>query len=701
MIELFRIMGTIGVNGTSEANHAIDSTTKHAQDASNKIVGAFKKIGGAIVAYFAIDKIKDFGVTIVQTAADVQAETAQFEAAFKDLSGSATEMFNRVSEATGVFATRLQVTGTKAFAQLKGSGLDANDALKQTEVFLNLATDAAAYYDISLEDAEARIRSFMRGNVEAGDAIGLFTSESQRNSYAIEMYGKKWIDLAESQKQMLMLNVAKDIYDQAGATGQAARESDGLANVTGNLKEVWRQFLGVIGQPVLEAVIPIMETLTEKVKSMKNWVDNNKEALDKIKTAIEGVVGFISDLVNGIMNAITWLVQHERVLKAVGIALGALIALWATNSIGTFLINIGGLTGALKTLLIAVNSLTVAKIKDKIETLYLMGLYAKDAIVKGASTVATWGQAAATKAATAAQWLLNAAMNANPIGLIIAAIVALIAIFVVLWQKCEWFRNFWIGMWNGIKTAFSAVVGWIKENWQAMLLFLINPLAGVFKYCYDHFEGFRSFVDNVVNSVKKAFTGAWEHIKNTFSKIGSFFSGIWGNIKGTFTKLGTSIGNAISGAVKSGINGIIGMIEKRINGAISIINGAIGIINKIPKVNIKKISALKMPRLETGGVLEKGQVGLLEGNGAEAVVPLERNKKWISKVAEDMDSVQGGSDVVYTLQRLIDMLAAYFPQMIDLMDKDVVLDDGTLVGKIAPKMNRQLAELQTANERGR
>lgn len=701
MIELFRIMGTIGVNGTSETNQAIDNTTSHAQNASNKIAGAFKKIGGAIIAYFAIDKIKDFGVTIVQTAATVQAETAQFQAAFKDLAGTATDMFNRVSESTGVFATRLQVTGTKAFSQLKGAGLEANDALKQTEVFLNLATDAAAYYDISLEDAEARIRSFMRGNVEAGDAIGLFTSESQRNQYALEMYGKKWIDLAESQKQMLMLNVAKDIYDQAGATGQAARESDGLENVTGNLKEVWRQFLAVIGQPVLEAVIPVMQTLTEKVKGMKNWLDNNKEALDKVKTAITAVVGVISDLVNGIINAITWLIQHENVLKAVGIALGALIALWATTSIGTFMINIGGLTGALRTLLIAVNSLTIAKIKDKIETLALMGLYAKDAIVKGASTVATWAQVGATKAATAAQWLLNVAMSANPIGLIIIAIVALIAIFVVLWKKCDWFRNFWIGLWNGIKKVFSTVVDWIKENWVAMLLFLVNPLAGVFKYCYDHFEGFRNFVNNMVNSVKKAFTGAWEHIKNTFSKIGSFFSGIWSSIKGTFTRLGTSIGNAISGAVKSGINGIIGMIEKRINSAINLINGAIGIINKIPKVNIKKISALKMPRLETGGVLEKGQVGLLEGNGAEAVVPLERNKKWISKVAEDMDSVQGGSDVVYTLQRLIDMLATYFPQMIDLMDKDVVLDDGTLVGKIAPKMNRQLAELQTANARGR
>jgi len=204
-MELFRIFGTIGLNGTDSVNHDLGDVTGNAEQTANKIAGAFKKIGAAVVAYFAVNKIKDFGVKIVQTAATVQAETAQFEAAFKDLAGTATDMFNRVSEATGVFATRLQVTGTKAFSQLKGAGLDANDALKQTEVFLNLAADAAAYYDISLEDAEARIRSFMRGNVEAGDAIGLFTSESQRNQYAVEMYGKKWIALTEAQKQLLML----------------------------------------------------------------------------------------------------------------------------------------------------------------------------------------------------------------------------------------------------------------------------------------------------------------------------------------------------------------------------------------------------------------------------------------------------------------------------------------------------------------
>jgi O-antigen/teichoic acid export membrane protein len=58
-----------------------------------------------------------------------------------------------------------------------------------------------------------------------------------------------------------------------------------------------------------------------------------------------------------------------------------------------------------------------------------------------AETVAVEGQAAASKAAAAAQWLLNAAMEANPIGLIIVAMVALVALFVLLWKHSETFRH--------------------------------------------------------------------------------------------------------------------------------------------------------------------------------------------------------------------------------------------------------------------
>ena len=83
----------------------------------------------------------------------------------------------------------------------------------------------------------------------------------------------------------------------------------------------------------------------------------------------------------------------------------------------------------------------------------------------------------------------NAVCAANPYVLIIAAIIAVIAIFVVLWNKCEAFRNFWKGLWDGIKNVvstavegikafFGKVIDFVKNNWQALLLMLVNPFAG-------------------------------------------------------------------------------------------------------------------------------------------------------------------------------------------------------------------------------
>lgn len=116
------------------------------------------------------------------------------------------------------------------------------------------------------------------------------------------------------------------------------------------------------------------------------------------------------------------------------------------------------------------------------------------------------------KGITTAISVLNAVMLANPIVLIIAAIVALIAIFVVLWKKCDWFRNFWIGLWNGIveivvgawewiKGIFNKIISFVSKNWKSLLLFLVNPFAGAFKLLYDNCEGFRNFINNFVNGI--------------------------------------------------------------------------------------------------------------------------------------------------------------------------------------------------------
>jgi phage-related minor tail protein len=198
-----------------------------------------------------------------------------------------------------------------------------------------------------------------------------------------------------------------------------------------------------------------------------------------------------------------------------------------------------------------------------------------------AATAATQGMTLAQYAATAAQNLLNIALSANPIGLIILAITALIAIFVTLWNNCEGFRNFWIGLWEGIKSVFSAVVNWIKENWQTMLLFLVNPLAGVFKYCYDNFEGFRNFIDNIVSSVKGFFTDLWSSIVSGFTSLANWI----------VTNIATPIANFYETWIAPVVNKIIEMAKKLVEIVISIFVGLYNLLNQ--KVITPIITAAK------------------------------------------------------------------------------------------------------------
>ena len=128
--------------------------------------------------------------------------------------------------------------------------------------------------------------------------------------------------------------------------------------------------------------------------------------------------------------------------------------------------------------------------------------------------------------------------------------------------------------------------------------------------------------------------------------------------------------------MKAGINGVITTIENAINSAISLINGAIRLINKIPKVNIPTIGKVHFNRLETGGVLEKGQIGFLEGSGAEAVVPLEKNTKWISRVAEMMKTAYyGGKNSAAAQREQFDYDSAVDAFKTALNKMDIVLDD--------------------------
>ena len=265
-------------------------------------------------------------------------------------------------------------------------------------------------------------------------------------------------------------------------------------------------------------------------------------------------------------------------------------------------------------------------------------------------------------------------------------------------------KPYFKGVWEYIKGLFSAAFQIValpfKNAWEGIKL--------VFGVAVDYFKTVWANIKAIFSVVKNVLTGnfreAWEGIKSIFSNWGSFFSGLWDRIKTTFSNIGTNIGNAISGAVKSGINGVIGMIEGVINTGINMINGAIGLINKIPGVEIGKFEKLKLPRLAKGGVLEKGQVGLLEGDGAEAVVPLDQNRAWISRVAQDMNVAVGGNNdgIISSLAEIRDLLVQFFPDVMNaLLSLGYAPDEATLARWLAPAMNKEFGRLAIQEGRGR
>ena len=221
-LEAFKILATIAVQGTDDAEKKLRKTGKQGEETSNRLVSAFKKIGAAIGTYFAVDKIKDFGKACVAAAADVAAEEAAFEQIMGAYAGSAQNKLDVVANATGITNTRLTGYMTSLTAKFKGLGNSVEDATSLAARGLNIAADASAFWDMSLDDATGHLNSFINGSYEGGEAIGLFANDTQLAAYAVENAvikdTKAWAQLDEATKQATRLEYAENMMRLSGAS---------------------------------------------------------------------------------------------------------------------------------------------------------------------------------------------------------------------------------------------------------------------------------------------------------------------------------------------------------------------------------------------------------------------------------------------------------------------------------------------------
>lgn len=186
---------------------------------------------------------------------------------------------------------------------------------------------------------------------------------------------------------------------------------------------------------------------------------------------------------------------------------------------------------------------------------------------------------------TAVQTALNSVMSMNPIGLIVLAIAGLIAAFVTLWNKSEAFRNFWIGLWEGLKSVFSLVINWFNTKIQ----YWINIFRGV------------------INFITGIFTGNWRQAFNGLKQVASAFINSFLNSFGGLPRRMLSVGLDIVKGIGRGITSGVNWIK-------NVISSFVGNVTRFIKRMFKIGSPSKLMKDEVGQWLPKGIAVGIEAN---------------------------------------------------------------------------------------
>lgn len=246
------------------------------------------------------DKLFEIGKSAIETAAEYQASEAQFEQVFGSVQEKATDTTNSLSKEFDMLPNRIKPGLTKMTSMFKGLGLDTEEALGLAEDAVRSSADAAAFYDTSFEEANGSLTSFLKGNYQAGEAIGIFANDTQMATYAIKegvvQSSAEWQKLDEATKQATRLEYAQNMQAMAGATGQASRESEGYENQMGNAKAAVDEFMNAIGEEALEMFLDTLQLIIPAIVSVATWFKELNPIVKQLVIIVGAVIAAIGAL---------------------------------------------------------------------------------------------------------------------------------------------------------------------------------------------------------------------------------------------------------------------------------------------------------------------------------------------------------------------------------------------------------------------
>ena len=575
--------------------------------------------------------MKQFGISS-QEAFDLMATGAQNGLNKSD------ELGDNISEYSGKFAQAGY--SAEEYFQLMQNGLDGgaynldkvNDAINEVTTRLVDGTIEGALdsFDTKTQDV---FKAWQEGRATQKDVINAIVedisktnNEQERLNKSATAFGTMGEDFNSGFIQSLT-TVGDKYKDVEGAMDKVKEIANGgLKNA---LSELGRAFLDSF-TPIGEAITPILSGIigfitvaiqgiqqgfakvgdvisnvfgsidTSGITNIVSQVsevlapafDKVKGAIEQMKTALEPIAkDILSKIIEVIQNIVN---QAQKILSVVGPPILAIIKMIIQTVVGMIPV----ITSILK----------------------VVGSVVSGIISFISTVISIVGTAIAT--------ILGFIM---PIVQVIATIVAniwsvILTVATNIWSKISEVVTAIIEFVSNVFKTVSDVVGNIWSKIQDAMNKVRDKVQGVI-------DNVNKYFNNVKDTVSDVFNGIWSKVKDIMDKVGEKISNVLQGIQNAWNGLKDFVGG-VFGGIEGAVQSLVGSVKGFVNGVIGGINGAIGIINKIPGVHIGKI-----PKLERGGVLKRGQIGLLEGNGAEAVVPLERNKAWIRAVAKDMAQI--------------------------------------------------------------
>jgi phage-related minor tail protein len=465
---------------------------------------------------------------------------------------------------SGAAATGLMVQGLKAGAR------DADTIADGLKEFAILAQDgsektAEGFKTLGLNAGDMAAKVQAGGATAAGaldetlDRLRAMPDSVDRNNAAVALFGTKAEDLQDAL-------FALDPSTAVDALGQVAGASDKLGSAYDNdasrIESFRRQVTTALTGMAADA-IPKLEAFGRWFMELPGPVQGTAGALAAVVVAGSGV-SWVADKVSGGLSLVAKTGKGAvSTVQAVYGGLGRLAGGFRSAQVAesAFSGRLGTFGGKLKTGVSAIG--TGAK---------SFASWGKEATIATAKTVAHTAATVASKAASlavagaqkvwaAAQWALNAAMSANPIGLVVAAIAALVAAAVWAYQNVDWFRNIVDQAWAGIQVAtnaLSSAIGWLFDHWQLAITVIMGPLGLLVALVVSHWD-----------KIAGAAQWAWNTVLSPiFNAIGWVIGNVIIPYYQTLWSVAQAVWNGISGAVSWAWNSIISPTFSAIAGGI-------------------------------------------------------------------------------------------------------------------------------------